>query len=212
MANKPKFTKESVIEAGMVQLMEAGWEGLTPKKVAQRLGASTMPIFSHFATMAEFKEALMDRAWDQMAVYARKTFTGDPWVDQGIGYVLFARDHGRLFTAMHSVDVEAVQERRYQFWVMISRDLADYPAFKGMDPELVGWMRNLRSFLTYGIAVSVNSGLTPAWENDEVIQRMVKLCSEVLYDGLPGKAGDLKQTLELIPPGVRERVSGIKLE
>lgn len=212
MANKPKFTKESIIDAGMGQLIEEGWEGLTPKKVARRLGASTMPIFSHFSTMADFKAALMDRAWDRMSAYARKTYTGDPWVDQGVGYVLFARDHGQLFSCMHSGKVEEIQERRYRFWVRISGELQGYAPFKDMDPELVGWMRNLRSFLTYGIAVSVNSGLTPAWENDEVIRRMVKLCSEVLYEGLPGKSRELKETLELIPLGVRERVSGVKLE
>jgi AcrR family transcriptional regulator len=130
MPNKQKFKRESVIEAGLNQLKDEGWDGLTPNKVAKRLGASTMPIYSHFPTMVDFKNALMDRAWKMMEAYALANYTGDPWIDHGIGYVLFVRDNGRLFASMHSEDTQVVQERRYQFWVTISKDLKDYPKFK----------------------------------------------------------------------------------
>ena len=212
MPNTPKFKKESIIKAGLDQLRDEGWEGLTPNKVAKRLGASTMPIYSHFPTMAHFKEELMDRAWKMMEAYALAEYTGDPWVDHGIGYVLFARDNGRLFTSMHAQKTAVVQERRYQFWVTISNDLKDYPPFKDMEPELAGWIRNLRSFLVYGVAVSVNLGLTPVWEKEAVVEQMVALCSEILLDGLARKKHKLYQTLDLIPLGVRERVSGIPLK
>lgn len=212
MPNKIKFQKDSVMEAGLAQLRDEGWDGLTLNKVARRLGASTMPIYSHFTTMSDFKKALMDEAWKMMETYARAEYTGDPWVDHGIGYVLFARDNGRLFASMHAEDTDVVQERRYRFWVTISRDLEDYPAFKNMEPELVGWTRNLRSFLVYGVAVSVNLGLTPVWENEAVVKQMVAICSEILLDGLSRKKKKLYQALDLIPLGVRERVSGISLK
>ncbi|THB75897.1 MAG: TetR/AcrR family transcriptional regulator [Desulfobacteraceae bacterium] len=212
MPNKTKYTRSDVIEAGLNQLRDDGWDGLTPKKVAARLGASTMPIYSHFPAMADFKKALMDRAWQMMETYALDAYTGDPWVDHGVGYVLFARDNGRLFSCMHSESLEQVRERRYQFWLTISKDLSDYPLFRDMDPELAGWIRNLRSFLVYGIAVSVNTGLTPVWENEAVIRQMVSLCSDVLREGLAQNKDKLDQTLNLIPREARERISQISLE
>ena len=212
MPNKPKFKRESIIEAGLQQLREEGWDGLTPNKVAKRLGASTMPIYSHFPNMAEFKKALMDTAWKMMEEYALADYTGDPWVDHGIGYVLFARDNGRLYTSMHAEDTEIVQERRYQFWVTISKDLKDYPKFNGLEPEVVGWIRNLRTFLSHGIAVSVNLGLTPIWEKEEVVKQMITLCSEILLDGLSKKKVQLYDALELVPLSARERISGISLK
>ncbi len=48
MPKKTKYTKATVIEAGLEQLKENGWEGITPKAVANKLGASTMPIFFPF--------------------------------------------------------------------------------------------------------------------------------------------------------------------
>ena len=212
MPNKPKFKREAVIEAGLSQLRDEGWAGLTPNKVAKRLGASTMPIYSHFPNMTDFKKTLMDRAWKMMEEYALADYTGDPWVDHGIGYILFARDNGQLFTSMHAEDTVAVQERRYQFWVTISRDLKDYPQFADIEPEIVGWIRNLRSFLVYGIAVSVNLGLTPVWEKEEVVKQMVSLCSEILLDGLYKQKQKLYGALELVPVDVRERISNISLK
>ena len=91
----------AIIEAGLEQLKDGGWEGLTPKSVAKKLGASTMPIFSHFATMDEFRVAILDRAWEMHKEYVLANYTGDIWVDQGIGYVLFARDHAQLFSCMY---------------------------------------------------------------------------------------------------------------
>lgn len=212
MANKPKFTKESIIEAGLKQLKYMGWEGLTPQKVAKRLGASTMPIFSHFSSMEDYKKALLDRAWEIMHEYSQKKYTGDQWVDQSIGYMIFARDHGQIFNCMHSGKPEEVQIRRHQFWVFISKNIVDHPSFKGMDPEIAGWLRLLRTFLTYGIAVSVSSGLSPTFENEDVIKQMMSLCSELLLEGLPKKRDKLDNLLNLIPLDVRERISGISLK
>lgn len=212
MTNKTKYTKTDVIKAGLTLIEKKGWEGLTPKKVANQLGSSTMPIYSHFPTMAQFRKALMDEAWQMMTDYALSSYTGDPWVDHGVGYVLFARDKGRLFTAMHSEKLEEVQERRYQFWKIISKDLSGHPLFSQMEHELAGWIRNMRSFLVYGIAVSVNTGLTPIWEKEDVISQMISLCSEVLMEGLIQKKDRLFKTLDLVPMEVRERVSGVSLK
>lgn len=212
MPNKTKYTKADVIAAGLNRLEKEGWEGLTPKKVAAELKASTMPIYSHFPTMAQFRKALMDEAWQMMAEYALANYTSDPWVDHGVGYVLFARDKGQLFTAMHAENLEEVQTRRYQFWKIISKELTDHPKFKDMTPELAGWIRNMRSFLVYGIAVSVNTGLTPVWKNEEVVRQMITLCSEVLMEGLVQKKDRLFTTLDLVPKYVRERISDISLK
>ena len=212
MPNTPKYTREDIIDAGINQFKDKGWEGLTPQKVAKKLGASTMPIYSHFANMDDFKKELINRAWMMMETYDRSSYSGDPWVDHGVGYVLFARDYGKIFSCMHSQDIDIVQERRYQFWVTISEDLIDYPPFKNIEPELIGWARNLRSFLVYGIAVSVNQGLTPVWNKQQVVEQMVALCSEILLEGITRNSQRLNQTLDLIPAKTRQRISGISLE
>ena len=195
MPKKTKFTKEAVIEAGMSQIKDNGWEGLTPKSVAKRLGASTMPIFSHFPTMAALREAILDRAWENLIEYTSRSYTGDVWVDQGVGYVLFARDHGRIFSCMHYGPPAEVQDRRYRFGASISDKLEDHPSFEGMNAKLVGQIRHLRALLTHGMAVAVSSGLTSLWDNEELVKQMMSLCSEVLCEGLSKREDKIDQIL-----------------
>ena len=210
MPKKTTFTKQIVVEAGLAQLETQGWEGFTPKKVASRLGASTMPIFSHFPTMAEFKEAVLDRAWELLLDYSSRSFTGDKWIDQSIGYVMFARDHGRLFSCMHYGSSEAIQERRYQYWLDLSGSLAAHPGFAGLSEDQVQWIRHIRSLLSHGIATAISTEIATVWDNDELIQRMMSMCSEVLIDGIADKGDSVAEISKLFPEETRRRIRGVR--
>jgi len=209
MPKKVKFTKATVIEAGLNQLAESGWEGVTQRMVAKKLGASTMPIFSHFATMDEFKEAILDRAWAILTEYVLGNYTGDAWMDQGIGYVLFARDHGRLFNCMYYGEIQEIRNRRQRLWAVASGKLEGHPAFKDMNPEHVGWIRHLRALLTHGIAVSVSSGFAPVFEDEDVVNHMISLCSEILFEGLTKRGTELDKISDKISPESRGRLKGV---
>ena len=206
---KTQYTKEMIIEAGLRQLKESGWEGMTPKLVANRLGASTMPIFSHFATMTELKKAVLDRAWEVLFEYCSRRYTGDIWVDQSVGYVIFARDHGLLFNCMHYGSPDEISERRYQFWVELSQPLEDLSYFTGMKTEHIGWVRHIRSLLTHGIAISMSTRIATVWYNDEVIKQVITLCSEVLCEGFARKGSRLDEISAMIPANTRKRINQV---
>jgi AcrR family transcriptional regulator len=206
---KPKFTKEMIIEAGLQQLRNCGWEGMTPKLVAKRLGASTMPIFSHFATMDDLKEAILDQAWAMLLEYCSRCYTSDIWVDQSVGYILFARDYGLLFNCMHYGSPEKIKKRRYKFWVALSQPLEDLAYFTDMKSEHIGWVRHIRSLLTHGIAISISTGIANFWENDDVIKQVVALCSEVLCEGFARQSKRLDEISALIPSQMQTRINRV---
>ncbi len=206
---KPKFTKEMIIEAGLQQLQRSGWEGMTPKLVAKRLGASTMPIFSHFASMEALKEAVLDKAWLMLLEYSSNRYTNDVWVDQSVGYIIFARDHGRLFNCMHYGQAAKISERRYQFWLALSQELEDRSYFDGMKTEHIGWVRHIRSLLTHGIAISMSTGLSTLWNNDELIKQVMTLCSEVLSDGFARQGARLDEISAMIPSHILQRINQV---
>jgi len=158
--------------------------------------------------MEDLRETLLYQGWELAIEYVSRQYTGDLWVDQGIGYVLFAREHSRLFNCLHHGPVQDIRQRRYQFWLHVSNAVKSLPAFQGMDPVRAGWIRHIRALLTHGIAVSVSSGLTPIWEDQDVIQEMLKLCSEVLYEGLSSRGDRLDAILDGIGPEARARISG----
>lgn len=206
---RTKFSREMIIEAGLSLLKEGGWEAVTPKSVAGRLDASTMPIFSHFATMAALKEGVLDHSWDLLLAYASRSYTGDAWVDQSVGYIRFARDHGRLFSCMHYGEPEEIRNRRYRFWKRLSPSLETLPRFEGMKPEHVGWIRHLRSLLTHGIAISVSEGVATVWEDDGVVQEVMGLCSEVLCEGLARRGDRLDALSVRIPEETRKTINRV---
>lgn len=207
MPKKTKYTKSTVIEAGLDQLKEHGWEGITPKLVAKRLGSSTMPIFSHFTTMEELKKAVLDRAWEIFTEYTLENYTGDAWVDQAIGYISFARDHALLFNCMHYGKPEEIQKRKFAFWELVYKELEDYPPFQGLSSELIGWIRIIRGQLTHGIATSISTGFALVWTNEDVIRQMMPLCSEIICKGLSGKEDEIKQVSANLTPEERAKVN-----
>jgi AcrR family transcriptional regulator len=206
---KTKFSKEMIIKAGLQQLQRRGWEGMTPKRVAKRLGASTMPIFSHFATMDELKEAVLDRAWEMLLEYASRNYTNDVWVDQSVGYIIFARDHGQLFNCMHYGPADKISERRYRFWLALSQQLGDISYFEGMNTEHIGWARHIRSLLTHGIAISMSTGLSTVWKNDELVKRVMALCSDVLSKGFAQQSDRLDEISAMIPNHILQRINQV---
>lgn len=210
MPKKTKFTKKKVIEAGLLQLREGGWESLTPKSIARRLDSSTMPIFSHFQNMPALKEAVLDRAWELLVDYTSQEYTGDIWVDQSVGYIIFARDNNRLFSCMHYGTPEEIQVRREKFWISISQPLENYRLFEGMTAEQIGWVRHIRSLLTHGIAISVSSGISTLWNNDQLIEQTLLICSEVLAEGLSKREDQLNALSKLIPEKATKKISVLK--
>jgi AcrR family transcriptional regulator len=209
MPKKTTFTKQIVVEAGLLQLETIGWEGFTPKKVAQQLGASTMPIFSHFPSMIEFKKAVLDRAWELLLEYSSGSYTGDEWIDQSVGYVMFARDHGRLYSCMHYGSPEEIQERRYQFWLALTRSVDAHQAFKGLSDEQIQWIRHIRSLLSHGIAISVSTEISTIWQGDEFIKRVMSMCSEILIEGISVQDDALQELSLLLPAETRDRIRGV---
>ena len=212
MPRKTKFSKHEIIEAGLFQIRDGGWESLTPKTVSKRLNSSTMPIFSHFPNMHALREAILDHAWELLETYTSRNYTGDVWVDQSIGYIIFARDNDRLFGCMHYGKPDDIRERRRKFWISISKPLENHPAFEDMTSEQIGWTRHIRSLLTHGIAISVGTGLATVWSNDEVIKQVLCLCSDILVEGFKNRKNQLKALSELIPPETLKVIRTVRKE
>ena len=62
MAPKNKFTKEQIVAAALNVVREGGISSLTAKTLAEKLGTSTRPIFTAFATMDNLKNEMRSAA------------------------------------------------------------------------------------------------------------------------------------------------------
>ena len=98
MPPKAKFTREQITEAALAMIREQGWEGLTARALAQRLGSSACPIFTVFKNMEEIQQAVLQAAKARYKSYVEKGLSETP-AFKGVGkqYILFAVNEPKLF-------------------------------------------------------------------------------------------------------------------
>ena len=104
MAPRSKITKEGIVEAAIEAVRENGVEALNARSLAARLGCSTQPIFSNFASMDELRTALISEAVSIYDGYtARIVETGKypSYKASGIAYIGFAGEEKELFKLLY---------------------------------------------------------------------------------------------------------------
>ena len=69
MPPKPKFNKEEIVYAGLDIAREKGISEVKARDVGDKLGCSSRPIFTFFASMEELQKAVEDEAWKVFRSY-----------------------------------------------------------------------------------------------------------------------------------------------
>jgi AcrR family transcriptional regulator len=97
MPSRISLERERIIAASLEQIRKGGWETVSARTIAQRLGSSTMPIYSAIGSMNDLKQASFVAAAIKLSAAQRKPRTGNAALDLAVGYVAFAREEPRLF-------------------------------------------------------------------------------------------------------------------
>jgi AcrR family transcriptional regulator len=97
MPRKNLFSKEMFVDAAFKILREKGRDKLSARSLARELKCSTMPVYSYLKSMSTLVTDLEKKAIALMLTYQTTGSTGQPFLDIGIGYVLFARNEKNLF-------------------------------------------------------------------------------------------------------------------
>jgi AcrR family transcriptional regulator len=185
MPRKTQFSAEDVITAAFELVREKGLAGLSAPSVAEKMGCSTMPIYSHFKNMQALEDEVIQKAWTLVVEYETRHYTGDRWIDQAVGYVLFARDERNLFNCMLAGrNLELKYEMQKKHWQCQADRLEDYPGFKNMDPEQRTRIRYARAMLSHGVAMSPNTGMNKIIiENNAILSGFLTNVSQAILQG-----------------------------
>jgi AcrR family transcriptional regulator len=101
VAQKVSYTREAIIDAAFSLAREKGWGAVTARSIAKKLGSSTMPLYSSTRSMEEIEGEVRRKAEALLLDFQRRNYTGDPPLDQAVGYVTFARDEVHLFRFLY---------------------------------------------------------------------------------------------------------------
>lgn len=186
MPPKTKFTPELILDAAFSVVRQQGWKFLTARSIAKQLNSSTNPIYFHLESMANLQSAIMKKGIDLCLHYVKKNRTGDRWIDQGVGYVLFARDEKRLFRSINDEDYQWLRaEHEAYFWDQLDADVDDFPLFKAIADPLQEKIRRARSIFTYGMAMMVSGSIEyELMQSEKQITELIQVASYSLFKGL----------------------------
>lgn len=184
MPRKAKFSKEDIVYTALEIVRKSGWAGLSVNAVAEKLGCSTMPIYSHFKNMEKLQDAVVVKGWEMIKEYEDKSYTDDIWVDQAIGYVRFAKKEKILFRCMmDSRNLKLHRKMILIHWDNLTDQLTDYGPLKELSNEQRMRIRYARSMLTQGLAITVSMGHNGIIDSNRLIGDYLKMASHAILRG-----------------------------
>ncbi|TFG62033.1 MAG: WHG domain-containing protein [Spirochaetales bacterium] len=97
MAQRKYFDSTMILETAFIITQESGWQNVTARTIAKRLGSSTMPIYSEMKSMQDIEKAVQEKAQELLKSYQTGTYTDNSLLNLAVGYVVFSMEEPRLF-------------------------------------------------------------------------------------------------------------------
>ena len=184
MPPKFKFTKDEIIDTALNLIRSEGWNALTTRTLAENLGSSARPIYSYFKSMAALDEAVARKGVFLLHTHMVQKRTGDPWLDHGIGYVMFAQEEKNLFRGLND-EIRIRYFKKYGdiIWKELTASLVDYLPFKMLSADQVDQIQLTRWLYAQGLAFQVCNQPAGIWDEEKIIF-MMRQGSTAIYEGL----------------------------
>jgi AcrR family transcriptional regulator len=193
MPPKQRFSREDVLEAAFSVVRREGWEGLSARAIAKELNSSTRPIYDHLQSMKHIEDEVVKKALTRFVEFIGRDRTGDKWLDQALGYVLFAEQERHLFRCINDEKhIPAQRKFAREHWDRLGEQLSADPRFKDLSQGEKNKIRIARWFMIHGLAFLVSNGWfsLPEAERSLLIERLelslvdfLRMANQAVYDG-----------------------------
>ena len=111
MPPKNKFTKDQLADVAFTIACEEGFDHITIRKIADRLGSSIAPIYVNFKDVAELKHEVVLKAISINKELISQQNSGDPFLDIGIASVIFAKNYPLLYDELVIKNKDSYKEQ-----------------------------------------------------------------------------------------------------
>lgn len=187
------YTRERVVDAAFELIRKSGWQSVSARAIADRLGSSTMPIYSHLRSIAEVEQALREKARGLLHDYQSRQWTPNPLMDMAFGYIAFARDEHHLFRFLYLerpdvIDEGTLGKLRDSFDEQVGEDGPQAQALAWLDAAAHNALMTHTWVFTHGLAVLVSSGALGEC-SDETILTLLGNAGEAFYLWAAGRSG-----------------------
>lgn len=160
---RERFGREEILRAAAEVVREKGESSLSARAVAEKLSASTQPVYSYFKGMEGLKAALFEEAKRQyhVRIEAYLSTAKVRYAAYGMGFVRFAAEEKGLFRLLFLRDRPPEPFRDPFFEEIVAEMVRSYQ----MDEARARRFHADMSVFSYGLALLVYTGNLP---RDEV--------------------------------------------
>ena len=179
------FNSEAVLSASLDVVRQQGWDALTARSVAERLGASVAPVYSAFGSMENLLRETLIRIRDLLQDYTSKSYSEFPFLNIGAGIVSFARDVPFFFQALF--------QKRHEFQDVV----------EDVNTTILSWMKNDAQlgllgdaarerlydnigFFTMGLAAAVAAGRVADVSENNIIRLLKNMGNSLMFAEIAG--------------------------
>ncbi len=183
MSRTPTFDRDGIVWAALTLVEQEGMSALTARAVAKRMRASTAPVYRHFASLDELAGAVMVAAREQLLASCRERYTGVVFLDVGLGVVLFAREHPRLYRALF-LESDAFRELVRGFLDELTEHMRRDPRFTDLAREQREELLQHMWTYTHGLSALVVAGLVKDTSQAAIVEALKGVGAPVIAHAL----------------------------
>ena len=187
MPPKENYTRQDIVQAAFRIAQEKGLDGLTARKVAERLQCSTAPVYSHFQSMHKLEREVIKLARDLLFEYATRPYTDRVFLNMGTGIVLFARDQSELFRILfleRRIFGDILAEFRSDLLEKMKTD----DRFAAMPIEERNAILETMWTFTHGYASLICVGLVEETDQKQIIEKLNEVGSVIVAAAIEAAA------------------------
>lgn len=139
MPPKIKYTREQLVDVAFEIACKEGFDSITIRKVAEQLGSSIAPIYVNFKDVGELKHEVVLKAIHLTKEIIAEQYSGDPFLDVGIGSVMFAKKYPLLYEelALKSNNTYKEQLEATEFVFMLLKENSELMQFDDDDLRIL---------------------------------------------------------------------------
>lgn len=161
MGPKVKFTREQIIDAAFEIAQTEGIDGITMRKIAEKMGSSVAPIYVNFKNVDELNEALIERIISISRQLLMEEDTGNPFRDIGNASLRFAMEYSAIFKDLVIKNARYMQGYDEKIMPVLIEEMQKDPELKGFTiDELKTILLKMRIF-QLGLSLMAANGLLP---------------------------------------------------
>lgn len=172
MPPRTQFEREAILDAAFEIARREGFEAITARSVAGRLGCSVAPIYVNFTAIEDLVRAVVERVFLLSQEYLNRQEGPNTFENIGLAGLAFARDYPVFVRELATKPNPWLRDHEAQDDAMIE--------MMGRDPELAGWsvqerqelFLQMRAF-QLGLTLLVANDQVPSWFEESDLERLV---------------------------------------